>query len=31
MTKLERAKNIIKKNIYDASLGIFDCGNMARD
>lgn len=31
MTKLERAKNIIKKNIYDASLGIFDCGNLAGD
>lgn len=31
MTKLERAKKIIEENINDASLGIFDCGNLAGD
>lgn len=31
MTKLERAKNIIKDNIEDASCGLFDCGNLVGD
>lgn len=31
MTKLERAKTIIKDNIEDASLGLFNCGNLAGD
>ena len=31
MTKLERAKEIIKDNIEDASLGLFDCGNLVGD
>ena len=31
MTKLERAKNIIKENIDDARLGIFNCENCSGD
>lgn len=31
MTKLERAKTIIKDNIEDASLGLFNCGNLVGD
>lgn len=31
MTKLERAKKIIEKNIDDARLGIFDCANCSGD
>lgn len=31
MTKLERAKNIIKDNIEDASCGLFNCGNLVGD
>lgn len=31
MNKLQKAKQIIKENIGDATCGIFDCRNKARD